>query len=597
MHSFGSATPTVARSVPQRAANPATVPWTPAMSDTLRSFRHFSGPAALIAVLALCATTAEAGPHHARLSKDLESRIAAARGEPATVIVSGTNEQVRSLATRYGAVVKKSIRGGAVLELTEGQLEALSDDPSVDHLSGDTRVQRMAVTNDTTGATQVWSGIAGLSGFTGRGIGVVVIDSGVAAHAALRGRVVAEYDFTGRATSAVDRFGHGTHVAGIIAGNDTGDYAGIAPGAHIVSLRVLGSDGSGDTSDVINAIDWAIDHKSQFALRIINLSLGHPVFESYRDDPLCQAVRRAVDAGMVVVAAAGNLGKTDDGRPIVGGVISPGNSPAALTVGALNTLATATRSDDVMATYSSRGPTMIDGVLKPDVSAPGNKIAGPAAPGAYLTATYPERIVSGQGSQAYIELSGTSMAAGVVSGAVALLLEANPTLTPADAKLILQLTSSPVAGAGLIEAGAGSVNVAAAVVLAANQITSPAETYIAGESAQYSAVAFATPIASSFRNQITGEILVWGSGQNLPGMSSGDVQADILVWGSGLVWGNILVWGNQSVSPNILVWGDCVTSDILVWGNILVWGSGTTEADILVWGDALVWSDHMQGDD
>src|SRR5262245_41459785 len=437
------------------------------MSDTLRSSRHLYGPAALTVVLALFATTVEADPHRARLSKDLESRIAAARGEPTTVIVSGSDEQVRTLATKYGAVLKKSIRGGAVLEVTGGQLEAISDDPSVDHLSGDARVQRMAVTNDATGATQVWNGIAGLSGFTGHGIGVAVIDSGVAAHAALRGRVVAEFDFTGKKASPVDKFGHGTHVAGIVAGNDTGDYAGIAPNAHIVSLRVLGSDGSGDTSDVINAIDWAIEHRTQFALRIINLSLGHPVFESYREDPLCQAVQRAVDAGMIVVAAAGNLGKTDDGRPIVGGVISPGNSPAALTVGALNTVATAQRSDDVMASYSSRGPTMIDGVLKPDIAAPGNKIAGPAAPGAYLTQTYPERIVSGQGSQAYIALSGTSMAAAVVSGAAALLLEANPALTPADTKLVLQVTSSPVAGAGLIEAGAGSVNVAAAVVLGA----------------------------------------------------------------------------------------------------------------------------------
>ena len=473
------------------------------MSDTLRSLRHPYGPAALIAVAALFATTAEAGSHRARLSRDLESRIAAARGESTTIIVSGTDAEVRTLATRYGAVLKKSLRGGAVLELTGGQLEALSDDPSVDHLSGDARVRRFSVTNAATGATQVWSGIAGLGGYTGRGIGVAVIDSGVTAHAALRGRVVAEFDFTGKQGSPVDKFGHGTHVAGIVAGNDTGDYAGIAPGAHIVSLRVLGSDGSGDTSDVISAIDWAIEHRSQFALRIINLSLGHPIFESYRDDPLCQAVQRAVDAGMVVVAAAGNFGKTEDGRPIVGGVISPGNSPAALTVGALNTVATPQRSDDVMATYSSRGPTFIDGVLKPDVAAPGNKIAGPAAPGAYLTQTYPERIVSGEGSQAYIELSGTSMAAAVVSGAAALLLEANPALTPADTKLVLQLTSSPVAGAGLIEAGAGSVNAAAAVVLGAKPATASTEIQIGGEVSRNGGVAFGSSFGAARRTLVT----------------------------------------------------------------------------------------------
>ena len=103
---------------------------------------------------------------------------------------------------------------------------------------------------------------------------------------------------------------------------------------------MLGPDGAGDTSDVINAIDWVIAHKTEYRIRVINLSLGHPVFESYREDPLCLAVERAVSAGLVVVAAAGNMGKTEDGRPIVGGVISPGNTPSALTVGALNTRAT-----------------------------------------------------------------------------------------------------------------------------------------------------------------------------------------------------------------------------------------------------------------
>src|SRR4029078_7564171 len=237
--------------------------------------------------------------------------------------------------------------------------------------------------------------------------------------------------------------GHGTHVASIVAGTDSdGEYTGIAPGAHIVSLKVLGADGAGDSRDVIAAIDWTIEHKAQYAIRVINLSLGHPVFESYRDDPMCQAVQRAVDGGLVVAAGAGNMGKTDDGRPIVGAVISPGNTPAALTVGALNTRATVQRSDDTIASYSSRGATAIDGVLTPDVAAPGNKIVAAAAPGAYLTQTYPERIVDGRGANAFIQLSGTSMAPAVVSGATALLLEANPSLTPADAEVLFPETSA-----------------------------------------------------------------------------------------------------------------------------------------------------------
>jgi len=147
-----------------------------------------------------------------------------------------------------------------------------------------------------------------------------------------------------------------------------------------------------------------------FNIRVINLSLGHPIFESYRDDPLCQAAQRAVDAGILVVAAVGNFGKTNEGRPIVGGVIAPGNTPSVLTVGALNTKGTPARSDDVMATYSSRGPTAIDGVLKPELVAPGNRIVAASASGSLLSTTYPERVVvDGPGKSDYIELSGTSM--------------------------------------------------------------------------------------------------------------------------------------------------------------------------------------------
>ena len=325
------------------------------------------------------------------------------------------------------------------------------------------RVQRTdSATTESTGAAQVLGG-NGLRGYTGRSIGVAVIDSGVATHKALRGRIVASVDFTDAAKGGRDQYGHGTHVAGIVAGSDDSGYAGVAPGAHIVSLRVLGADGSGDTSDVINAIDWAVDHRGQDAIRVINLSLGHAVLESYRDDPRCAAVQRAVDAGIVVVAAAGNFGKLADGTPVVGGIISPGNSPAALTVGALNTFGTPQRSDDRMATYSSRGPTLIDHVLKPEIVAPGNKIVSTAAAGSYLAETYPDRVVAGHGANPYMEMSGTSMSSAVVAGAVALLLEANPRLKPADVKLVLQVTSSRVENAGLIEAGAGSLNIASAV--------------------------------------------------------------------------------------------------------------------------------------
>ena len=217
-------------------------------------------------------------------------------------------------------------------------------------------------------------------GQTGSGIGVAVIDSGIANHQALRNRVdgVGGFHRPERQRRRPIRARHARRRHHRRVGES--GYAGVAPGAHLVNLQVLNADGSGDTSDVIAAIDWAIEHRAQHRLRVINLSLGHPVFESYRDDPLCQAVQRAVDAGMGG-GAAGNFGKTADGKAVVGGIVSPGNSPAALTVGASNARGTAQRSDDVMATYSSRGPTAIDGLLKPELVAPGNRLVAAAAPG------------------------------------------------------------------------------------------------------------------------------------------------------------------------------------------------------------------------
>ena len=279
---------------------------------------------------------------------------------------------------------------GAVLELTGEGLDSVSQDPEVDHLSEDMPVQRtMSLTTTSTGADQIWAGLESLAGMSGRGVGIAVIDSGIDAHPALRQRIVATVDFTGRRGRGQDAYGHGTHVAGIIAGRSR-EFAGMAPGAHLINLRVLNAEGAGYASDVIDAIDWAIAHRRASGIRIINLSLGHGVVESYRDDPLCEAVERAVAARILVVASAGNYGKLPDGRAIIGGITSPGNSPWALTVGALNTKGTADRADDLMATYSSRGPTYLDGIVKPDLVAPGNRIVSLGAPDSSLWETYPQ---------------------------------------------------------------------------------------------------------------------------------------------------------------------------------------------------------------
>ncbi len=347
--------------------------------------------AALLALVFPVADAAAEG-RRARLSDDLVQRLQAGDTAGDTVIVTGSFARVSAVAARYGLTIRKRLKTGAVLDVPAGALDALSRDREVDQVSGNHRLRsQMAVTNAAIGADQAWEGIGGLPGVTGRGIGVAIVDSGIADVPALRGRVVASVDFTDRHGRGIDRYGHGTHVAGIVAaaGSRHDDTTGVAPGAHLINLKVLDAQGEGTAGDVIEAIDWAVDHRRRYRIRVINLSLGGTPMQSWRDDPLCQAVQRAHDAGVVVVASAGNLGKTEDGTPVMGGVTVPGTCPHAITVGALNTKGTAFRSDDEVASYSSRGPTRYDHLIKPDLVAPGNRIRGLLAPGSTLAQDIP----------------------------------------------------------------------------------------------------------------------------------------------------------------------------------------------------------------
>ena len=337
----------------------------------------------------------------------------------------GTPEEIEQLARRYGIEIKRQLSSGGALEVTRAQLEALSQDSAVGQIAADAVVEAtMAVSTTAIGADQLWSGLDGMGGTTGIGVGIAIVDSGIGSHPDLQDRVVVSVDFVDPDGDGDDGYGHGTHVAGIAAGG--GAAAGVAPAAHLINLRVLNDEGWGHASTVIEAIDWAIANQDRYAIRVLNLSLGAGVATSYQDDPLGQAVERAVAAGIVVVCSAGNYGKTKEGTPIIGGITSPGNTPSALTVGALNTFDTPVRSDDAVTSYSSRGPTAFDYVLKPDLVAPGNKVVSLEAPLSYLSVTYPERQVPG----GYLQLSGTSMSAAMVSGAAALLLGSNPDLSP-----------------------------------------------------------------------------------------------------------------------------------------------------------------------
>src|SRR5262245_12177093 len=255
---------------------------------------------------------------------------------------------------------------------------------------------------------------------TGNGIGVAIVDSGIAPVSDLAGRITAFYDFTngrgGVATAPVDSYGHGTHVAGLVAGSgalSNGQYSGVAPNARLIGLRVLDNLGTGSTSDVIAAIEFAIANKAALGIDILNMSLGHPVFESARTDPLVQAVEAASRAGILVVVSAGNVGvNPTTGQIGYAGILVPGNAPSAFTVASVKTQGTVNLNDDVIANYSSRGPSWIDGYAKPDFGAPGQNLAAPVAPGSYLATAYPALLVSDSfGGKRYIALSGTSMAA------------------------------------------------------------------------------------------------------------------------------------------------------------------------------------------
>ena len=220
----------------------------------------------------------------------------------------------------------------------------------------------------------------------GAGIGIAVIDSGIYPNADLKNpatgqsRIVYQQSFVPGTSDPNDYYGHGTHVAGSIAGNGSSSAGsrfvhqviGIAPGANLINLRVLDQNGNGTDSQVIAAIQQAIALQSTWNIRIINLSLGRPVYESYAVDPLCQAVEAAWNAGIVVVVAAGNDGRDNSaGTNGYSTIAAPGNDPYVITVGAMKTEETPTPNDDMVASYSSKGPTLIDHIVKPDLVAPG----------------------------------------------------------------------------------------------------------------------------------------------------------------------------------------------------------------------------------
>jgi len=382
------------------------------------------------------------------------------------------------------------------VRLNPGELNQLGGHPDVDYIAPDRPVRAASnVLAETINADHVW---ANFNKF-GNGIGVAVIDSGINNQAQDFGdaagkmsgsssRIVyaenflvplgANGQYPNTRYKTTDDYGHGTHVAGIIAGNgfvsnqlgSIRSLTGIAPQATLIDLKVLDGTGQGNDSNVIAAIDRAISLQKTYKIGVINLSIGRRVYSSFTQDPLCLAVERAWQAGIVVVVAAGNDGRNNDyGTGGYGTINAPGNDPMVITVGAMRTAGTSQRNDDEIATYSSRGPTPVDHIVKPDLVAPGNLVDSVLAGGhdqtlSYLPTKDPQNIVdnltifttaaisnyNGDPTHlpsyfvqpSYLTLSGTSMAAAVTSGAVALLLSSEHNLTPDQVKARLMLTAT-----------------------------------------------------------------------------------------------------------------------------------------------------------
>ena len=387
-------------------------------------------------------------------------RAAERRVEKAAKSVKKQGGSVKQALAIVGAVSAR-LKGVQILKLTrDNDVDYVVKDEKL-HAQFDPALDSAKAGSPgilEVGAPQAWSQL----GVTGRGVGVAVVDSGVYPHPDLAGRIVAAIDFTSLAPTVSniplgDLGGHGTHVAGLIAGDGTrsaGLYTGVAPNANIIDVRVIDGHGSSNVSIILRGLQWILANKTTYNIKVVNLSLGATPTGSYKSDLMATAAEILNFAGVAVVVSAGNTG------PLAGTITTPGTDPYVITVGALDDNGTPLRTDDLMATFSSRGRTPFENLAKPDLVAPGRKLISLRAPGSELDVLFPDRQVTvlGSASADYYRLSGTSMAAPVVAGTIALMFERNPNLTTAQVKSRLKSSATPLSFGTAYDRGAGLVN-------------------------------------------------------------------------------------------------------------------------------------------
>lgn len=413
------------------------------------------------------------------------------RGRPDSVLLETLSERLRAAREEPGQRLNlkmgnraphvfDSINGFTAF-LTPDEIHELAARGDVSYVSPDRVTHSMVAEGTLAETTGIKNILASNPYLTGGNVTMAFLDSGIDwnnpmfSDSAGGTRVRVVVDAVSGESTYSDLYGHGSAVAGVAAGRTYRSISGIASAVGLISVRVLNSRGEGSVSDAIRGLDWCLSNKTNYNIRVINMSIGASSVDSFTVDPLCQAVERVVAGGITVVAAAGNSGRDAAGNSVYGSITAPGNDPLVITVGSANTRGTPERDDDVINTFSSRGPTLgfkldssgkkrYDYVMKPDLVAPGNQVITARAYNCRLITEHPELYYSGSSYQMF--LSGSSVASGVVAGAAAVLLDANSGLTPGLIKAILQYTAQPLDNANVFEQGAGLINIDAAIRLA-----------------------------------------------------------------------------------------------------------------------------------
>src|SRR4051794_35302538 len=405
------------------------------------------------------------------------------------VVVSGSHgamSAVRAAVQRVGGTARTPlpIVDGVSAVVPADRLGELSRLPGVTAVTADRsgHVNNVSWDDTTSASTYVWSSQAGSAfqaGNRGAGVSVAVLDTGVSAVNDLAGRVMAGPDLSGENNNAVDSYGHGTVMAGIIAGSgvDGGltPRTGIAPSARIVSVKVAGANGAADVSTVLAGLSWINAFKADYNIKVLNLSWGVASTQSPSVDPLNYAVEQLWTSGVTVVVSAGNTG------PGIGTITKPADDPLVITAGAYDDNSDTNLNNDSVPQWSSQGPTAA-GLAKPDFVAPGRSLVATRSPGSTVEAQNPKALIS----PSYIKGSGTSEAAAVTSGAAALLMAARPSLTPDQVKAALVSTALPMSNYNRNAQGAGRIQISAALAKDVSAVVPAVSTATGGGTLQAS---------------------------------------------------------------------------------------------------------------